>query len=110
MIRYAHTNLVARDWRRLASFYCARALRPGGRALLVELHPYRQLVGKQARFVDPEDGRLRRVVAHAHSISELTDAASAAGLRVLRVGEHGDGGARAAPGSLPRLLALELRR
>jgi len=88
----------------------ARVLRPGGRALLVELHPYRQLDGRQARFVDERTGAQVRVAAHAHSVSELTGAVRAAGLEVARIGAHGDDGAAAPPGAVPRLLSLELRR
>lgn len=86
----------------------ATALRPGARALLVELHPYRQLAGKQARFVDVS-GATVRVAAHPHSVSELTAAAQAAGFAIERLGEHGDRGADARPGEVPRLLSLELR-
>jgi len=105
-------NLVLEHVRDVAPVVAqlARVLRPGGRALLVELHPYRQLDGRQARFVDPRSGETLKVAAHPHSVSELIAAARGAGFVVEAVGEHGDDGAAVPAGSLPRLLSLELVR
>lgn len=68
----------------------ARILRQGGRLLLCELHPYRQLRGGQAQFSDPESGAQTRVEAYAHGIAELLNAGLAAGLTVERVDEWDD--------------------
>jgi len=85
-----------------------RVLRPGGMALLFELHPYRQLGGKQARF-ETEDGTTL-VPAFVHPVSEFTERALAAGFSITHVGEWIDGGEllpRAA-GVVPRVLSLVL--
>ena len=59
----------------------ARVLKPGGRFYLSELHPFRQAVGKQARFLDAE-GQERKIAAYLHPVSEYLSAALAAGLKL----------------------------
>jgi ubiquinone/menaquinone biosynthesis C-methylase UbiE len=81
----------------------ARVLRPGGAALLFELHPYRQLLGKQARF--ETDAGTVKIPAFAHSISELVQAALKAGFSISDLGEWSDG---AEP--IPRVLSLSLEQ
>lgn len=85
----------------------ARALRPGGHLLVSELHPFKQYLGGQARFQDPQ-GREQRIPAHVHHVSDYTAAAQGCGLQLLRLDErwHADDD----PGGVPRLLCLVLRR
>ena len=86
----------------------ARVLRPGGRLFLCEYHPYRQLDGRQARFVDPESGQEQRVEAYVHSVAEFVNAGIDAGMTVERVDEWDDAGHDKA--ALPRLLSILFRR
>lgn len=88
----------------------ARVLRPGGRALVIEYHPMRQLRGRGARFGAGEE--IAEVEAYLHLARDFVEAARAAGLRVDALGEWGDAGERYDParGALPRLLSLELTR
>ena len=80
----------------------ARVLKPGGLFYLAEYHPYRQLMGKQARFADAA-GVERPVEAYVHSVPEYLNAALAAGLELVRAGEPGEE-------PTPRLLTLTFRK
>lgn len=82
----------------------ARVLKPGGRFYLSELHPFRQAIGKQARFTD-EAGTEHKIEAFLHPVSEYLNAAAAAGLSVLGCEEAGED-----PGAPPRLFTLTLGR
>ena len=86
----------------------ARVLRAGGGAFVCELHPYRQLRGAQARFLDPERGEEVRVPAHRHEASDYVNAAVAAGMHVVRMEEWRDD--QAGADDPPRLLSLRARR
>lgn len=79
----------------------ARMLRGGGMFYVSELHPFKQLLGSQARFVEEKGGEEVRVPVAVHSISEFLTAAMDAGFVVRRVGEWPD-----EPGGVPRLLTL----
>ncbi len=83
----------------------ARVLRPGGRLLLCELHPFRQYLGSKARF-ETADGATVEIPAFVHHVSDYLAAARAAGLtlRELREWWHPDDVAAAKP---PRLLSGE---
>jgi ubiquinone/menaquinone biosynthesis C-methylase UbiE len=87
-----------------------RVLRPGGALIVLELHPYRQLAGKQARFEADDETVL--VPAFVHSVSELVTAARSANFNVEQLGEwRGDARAvRGEVGAIPRVLSLLLRR
>lgn len=81
-----------------------RVLRPGGAFFVCELHPFRQLQGKHAHFVNPETGAVQSVRCHLHDVSDFLNAALRAGLVLAQVQDCRDDGApRTAP---PRLLAL----
>ena len=78
-----------------------RVLRPGGVFLMCELHPYRQLMGAQARFIDPDTQEELLVEAYPHTIAEFVDAALGAGLTLLRIDE-----AAADDAGFPRIFSL----
>jgi malonyl-CoA O-methyltransferase len=82
-----------------------RVLRPGGVFFLCELHPFRQLKGKQARIADPASGRDILIEAYVHTVSEFANAAVDAGFRILRCGERG-----VADDGAPRVFSLTLQR
>ena len=84
----------------------ARVLRMGGQLFLCELHPFRQLQGSQARFVDPRTGNTVRVPAFRHSLSEYVNSALATGFVLHAIGEWPDEGV--AEGEPPRLLSVLL--
>lgn len=86
----------------------ARVLCGGGEVFLCELHPMRQLAGRQAEFVHPQTGEHVRVPAFLHETSEYVNAGLAAGLEVIHLGEWRDPeAARTAP---PRLLSVRFGR
>lgn len=95
-----HLGPVMRD--------AARALSPEGRAFFCELHPFRQLRGGQAHFVDERTGETVHVEAHLHMISDYVNAGVGAGLTLLDLGEHLEDGAPA--DALPRLISVLFRR
>lgn len=79
----------------------SRVLRPGGVFMISELHPYRQLMGKQARFLDGETDTELLIEAWPHTITEFVNAILGAGLSLVRVAEHPDDAA-----GFPRLFSL----
>lgn len=82
----------------------ARVLRPGGTLFSAELHPMRQLLGRQAEYTDPATGQLERVAAFLHDASEYVRAGLVAGLALVELGEWRDAAAeRADP---PRLISV----
>jgi ubiquinone/menaquinone biosynthesis C-methylase UbiE len=81
-----------------------RVLRPGGAFFVCELHPFRQLQGKQARFVNPETGVEQKVRSHLHDVSDFLTAALDAGLVLARAQDSRDDGTPKT--EAPRLLAL----
>lgn len=85
----------------------ARALRPSGQLIVIELHPSRQLAGKVARF-QLASGDEVRVPAHLHLTTEYLAAAEAAGLRLIELGEWASDGRRATSqdGAAPRLVSF----
>ncbi len=85
----------------------ARSLRAGGELFICELHPFQQLSGRQAEFVDRETGELERVAAYLHDVSDYVNTALSLGFELLRLGEWRDADAR--PSDLPRLLSVHLR-
>ncbi len=85
-----------------------RVLKPGGEFFLCELHPFRQLQGKQAEFTDPATGETVFVTAVVHSVADFVNSAIAAGFEIVRLDEWR---AEDAPEmSVPRLFTLRGRR
>ncbi len=98
-------NLVLEHVQALAPVLqqAARALKPGGRVLVSELHPFKQYQHSQARFMG-EDGVEVRIPAYTHHVSDYTTAACVHGLRLADVQEWWH--AEDTPQGVPRLLTL----
>jgi malonyl-CoA O-methyltransferase len=86
----------------------ARVLRPGGGLFVCELHPFRQLQGRQAQFVDPASGSTVLVPAYLHDVSDYVNASVRHGFAVVHLGEWRNE-ADAGKGSPPRLLSVRVR-
>jgi 2-polyprenyl-3-methyl-5-hydroxy-6-metoxy-1,4-benzoquinol methylase len=103
-------NLVLEHVRALPPVFdeLVRVLRANGQFFISELHPFRQLLGGQARFTHEQSGETTFVPAFTHSVSEFINAGLAAGLQLRAMGERIEAGAPAdAP---PRLLTLLFER
>ena len=85
-------------------FEAARVLRPGGQLFLCELHPYRQLIGVQAHFTDPDSGETVNVTAHVQTVSEYVNGGITAGFHLRELGEWRE--ATAASDAPPRLISV----
>ncbi|HKE58937.1 MAG TPA: methyltransferase domain-containing protein [Pyrinomonadaceae bacterium] len=83
----------------------ARVLRASGEFFFCELHPFRQLLGRQAQFTD-EKGGVVRVTAYLHNLSEYVNTSVSQGFEIIRLDEWHDEGSE----SSPRLLSLRLRK
>jgi ubiquinone/menaquinone biosynthesis C-methylase UbiE len=86
----------------------ARVLRWAGDLFVCELHPMRQMLGRQAEFTNPRTGERERVAAFLHDVSEYVNGGLQAGLTLMRLGEWRDTGAGMA--DPPRLLSVHFRR
>jgi malonyl-CoA O-methyltransferase len=102
--------LVLEHIKQLAPFFAeaARTLKSEGQLFICELHPERQLMGKQARFINSRTGKQTLVPAFLHLTDEYLKAADTAGFTPLRVKDHCDAETQA--DEPPRLLSLLLRR
>jgi len=103
-------NLILEHVHDLAPVYfeAARVLRPNGQFFICELHPYRQIEGGQANFVDADSGETVQVTAHMHTVSEFVNGGIEAGFTLKSLGEWIE---EAAPSSAPpRLLSLLFER
>ncbi|HJQ71196.1 MAG TPA: class I SAM-dependent methyltransferase [Blastocatellia bacterium] len=85
----------------------ARVLRAGGELFVCELHPVRQMYGKQARFTNKETGECERIRAFLHDVSEYVNGALQSGFELSHLGEWRDRDSDRS--DLPRLLSLRLR-
>jgi len=81
-------NLVLEHIQDLAGVMrqACKALRPGGRIFISELHPFKQYQNSQARFLTSQ-GEEVKVPAFTHHVSDFLGAAEARGLRLLRFDE-----------------------
>jgi ubiquinone/menaquinone biosynthesis C-methylase UbiE len=84
----------------------ARTLKPHGELFICELHPERQLAGKQAQFISVKTGERHLVTAFLHQIDDYLKAA--AGFAPVQQADWHD--EDALPEELPRLLSLLFRR
>ncbi len=92
------SGLVLEHLRDLDAFFreARRLLRPGGRAVVSGMHPAMFLRGSQARFTDPESGRIVQPGSLAHPFGDLVLAPLRAGFRIEHIGEHAPDAAFAA--------------
>jgi ubiquinone/menaquinone biosynthesis C-methylase UbiE len=82
----------------------ARVLRPGGRLHVCELHPFRQLLGKQARFARLGTGEVVRVQAHRHEVADYLSTERSRAVSSSRAHARSEE-LRTAPTRFPRPLA-----
>ncbi len=103
----ATCNLILEHIEDLRPVYreAARVLRPAGRFLLCEIHPYRQLRGAQAQYSEPSSDAGVPIRAYRHSVSEYATRGLEAGFRIAHVGEWCREGSE-----IPRLLSLLFER
>jgi malonyl-CoA O-methyltransferase len=85
----------------------ARVLRVGGGLFICELHPMRQMSGRQAEFTDRETGKQERIAAYLHDISEYVNTGLGAGFELVRLGEWRD--PNSPRNEMPRVLSVEVR-
>jgi ubiquinone/menaquinone biosynthesis C-methylase UbiE len=98
-------NLVLEHIQDVATVFkhARRALKGGGTFFVSEFHPFRQLLGRQARFAAGDTGEIK-IPAFLHDTSEFVRAGLAEGLQLTQLAEWRDEGAdSSAP---PRLLTL----
>jgi malonyl-CoA O-methyltransferase len=84
----------------------ARVLRATGEFFVCELHPARQLQGKQARFTNVKTGKEKLVTAFLHHIDDYLRAGAAAGFELVKLTEWRDADATM---ESPRLLSTHFR-
>lgn len=82
-----------------------RALGSGGELFVCELHPMRQMSGRQAEFTSPETGECERITAFLHDVSEYVNAGLRSGLGLIHMGEWRN--STDAQSDLPRVLSLQ---
>jgi ubiquinone/menaquinone biosynthesis C-methylase UbiE len=85
-----------------------RVLRTGGECFVCELHSFRQLQGRQARFTEAKSGQVVLIPAYLHDVSAYVNASVQQGLVLLRMDEWRDAH-DTTRGLPPRLLSLHLR-
>lgn len=86
----------------------ARVLRSGGEFFVCELHPFRQLQGRQAQFTDTGSGQTVFVPAYLHDVSAYVNACVRHNFEFLRMDEWRDG-ERINEATFPRLLSIHVR-
>ncbi|HEV7473937.1 MAG TPA: methyltransferase domain-containing protein [Pyrinomonadaceae bacterium] len=83
----------------------ARVLRAAGEFFVCELHPERQLQGKQARFTNAKTGESKLVTAFLHRVEDYLQAGTTAGFERVELAEWRVEDEDAPP-QPPRLLSL----
>ena len=84
-------------------------LAPGGQFFVCELHPAKQYLGSQARFL--HQGQEHKIPAFMHHLSDYLKAADLSGLRLMELNEWWDdtSAEQSAPQSAPQSLGLPPR-
>jgi ubiquinone/menaquinone biosynthesis C-methylase UbiE len=83
----------------------AQALVPGGHVYVGEFHPFRQYMGKKARY-ETAEGEVE-LQCFNHHVTDFVNAAAAHGLQLVRLEEFFDDGDRSL---VPRVLGMLFRR
>ncbi len=84
-----------------------RVMRTGGTFYVSEFHPFRQLLGRQARFAGEANEEIK-VPAFVHDTADFVGAGLAEGLQLTQLLEWRD---KSAPATVPpRLLTLTFRK
>ena len=78
-----------------------QVLRGNGRFYISELHPYKQLQGRQARYQDAKSGANVLVPAFYHPVSQYVNEALATGFTLRHMGEW-----QTETDKMPRLITL----
>lgn len=86
----------------------SRVLRSGGKFLVCELHPFRQMQGGQAQFKDAASDEVILIPAYLHSVSEFVNTALKCGFELIDLGEWRDRSDETKNAS-PRLLSIHVR-
>jgi ubiquinone/menaquinone biosynthesis C-methylase UbiE len=81
----------------------ARTLRAGGEMLICELHPERQLLGRQAEFTSAKTGKHKRVTAFLHQTEDYLKTGMSAGFDLVSQADWRD---EDGPANPPRLLSI----
>ncbi len=82
----------------------ARTLASGGELFICELHPLRQLLGKQARFTNRKTGEVQKVTAFLHHMEDYLNAGASAGYKLITKADWRD--EELSSEDPPRLLSL----
>jgi ubiquinone/menaquinone biosynthesis C-methylase UbiE len=82
----------------------ARTLKPNGELFLCELHPTRQLMGKQAQYTSTKTGQQTLVPAVLHKTEDYLNTALSGGFELINQGDWRDEDTPA--DNPPRLLSL----
>lgn len=92
------SGLVLEHLHDLKGFFAEahRVLRTEGHAVISAMHPAMFLRGSQARFTDPESGKVVQPGSLPHSLGDFVMAAVSAGLVFERIGEYAPDAAFAA--------------
>lgn len=85
-----------------------RVLKLGGSILVFELHPFKQMAGGQAHFVDRSTGKEVWVPAVRHDVSEYVNSGLTAGLSLVSLAEWR--GSKATGNTTPTLLSLAFQK
>jgi ubiquinone/menaquinone biosynthesis C-methylase UbiE len=96
-------NLVLEHIQDLAHIFseATRTLRPNGKFLINELHPFKQYQGTKARF--EQAGEIIEVEAFRHHISDFINAAMANGFKLAKLNEYWHEADQSRP---PRLISF----
>ena len=85
-----------------------RVLRPNGEFFVCELHPFRQLQGRQAQFTETGSGHVVLIPAYLHNVADYVNASVQHGFELIRMDEWRD--AQDTTHTMPpRLLSLHVR-
>jgi malonyl-CoA O-methyltransferase len=82
----------------------SRTLNIDGQLFICELHPTRQLMGKQARFINARTGEQTLVPAFLHRTNDYLQAAASAGFELVRLADWYD--LESQTDNPPRLLSV----